>query len=177
MKTSGWVASAIGAVVLVGGGIWGVNALTASDDGTVTAVEETQAPTETPEPVETATVEPDESVEPAPEETVTPEYTELEQLFVDWARPLANSYIANIPELDEMSDEELLTAIHVACEAQDSGEADIVVEMPETDELGHLKNPSPEAYAAKDLNLLFIQAAQLGPDPSAAEPISYCDDM
>jgi len=93
------------------------------------------------------------------------------------ARPLANSYIANIPELDEMSDEELLTAIHVACEAQDSGEADIVVEMPETDELGHLKNPSPEAYAAKDLNLLFIQAAQLGPDPSAAEPISYCDDM
>lgn len=64
MKTSGWIASGIGAVVLVGGGIWGVNALTASDDGTVTAVEETQAPTETPEPVETATVEPDESETP-----------------------------------------------------------------------------------------------------------------
>lgn len=28
MKTSGWIASGIGAVVLVGGGIWGVNALT-----------------------------------------------------------------------------------------------------------------------------------------------------
>lgn len=168
MKKAGWIATVATGVVLVGGGAWAATTLPVNDEGAA-AVVETAAPT----PEASATPEATPTAEPTPEV----EHSDLEQLFIDWARPLANGYIADIPGLDEMSDDELLAAIDAACKAQGSEATDIVVEMPATDELGHLENPSPEAYASKDLNLLFIQAAQLGPDPSAADPVSYCDDM
>lgn len=116
MKTSGWVASGIGAVVLVGGGIWAATTLPASDEGTVTAVEETQAPTEAPDPVETATVEPDETVEPAPEETVTPEYSEAESEYLYGAHQVLSYRQIDLP------DAELLTAGYAICDALEAGE-------------------------------------------------------
>ena len=172
MKKAGWIASIAAGVVLVGGGAWGATTLAAEPTTSAGGVSDTAAPVE-PEPSATPEATPTPTVEATPEV----EHSDLEQLFIDWARPLANGYIADIPGLDEMSDDELLSAIDAACEAQGSEATDIVVEMPATDERGHLENPSPEAYASKDLNLLFIQAAQLGPDPSAADPVSYCDDM
>jgi len=180
MKKAGWMATVAAGVVLVGGGAWGATMLAVSDEAEVAAApisptpEVSATPTAEATPAPTATP----TVEPTSEVTETPEveHSELEQLFIDWARPLANDYIANIPGLDEMSDEELLAAIDLACETQGSEETDIVVEMPATDEYGNLENPSPEAYASKDLNLLFIQAARLGPD-GATGPQSYCADM
>lgn len=165
MKTSGWVASGIGAVVLVGGGIWAATTLPSDDETAYTGSYE-PAITETPEPAETATVEPDESAEPAPEETVEPEYTEAEADFLPWARGYYEAYRADAPRLPEMSDQDMLDALHKACEINGDRSAELVV-IPGFESIDDL-NPD---NAEDDANLLFIDAARTGNGAG----LSYCD--
>src|SRR5690606_20877137 len=110
MKTRTLAATILGGVILVGGGVAGTVALTGE-------TEAAPAVTETPEP----SVEPTEAVEtpdvePAPEETVAPEYSEAEQVFLDWARPIYEFNRSDAPRLPEMSDDDMLEALYKACE-------------------------------------------------------------
>lgn len=171
VKTSGWVASAVGAVVLVGGGIWAATTLPASDEAT----EPETAYTGSYEPVETETsepsVEPTEAVEtpdvePVPEETVAPEYTELEQVFLDWARPIYEFNRSDAPRLPEMSDEDMLEALYKACEIDGDPNTGLsVIPGFATADDFNVDN------AEDDANRLFIGAARLG----TGDGRSYCD--
>lgn len=112
MKTSGWVASAIGAVVVVGGGIWAATTLPANDETAYTGAYEpaiTETPEASPEPVETPAVEPSE----APETVVptpTVEYTEAESEYLYGAQ--ATVQLNGV----QISDADLLAAGYEICE-------------------------------------------------------------
>lgn len=174
MKTSGWVATAAGAVVVVGGGIFAVQALTADPGGHTEFRDDTEtaytgayepAITETPEPVETATAEPDETVEPAPEETVTPEFTEPEQVFLDWARPIYEFNRSTATRLPEMSDQDLLGALSKACEVGGDESLGLSV-IPGFDSADDF---DPNTWE-DDANAMFFGAARVGDGAG----MSYC---
>lgn len=121
MKTSGWIASAVGAVVVVGGGIWGVNALTGEPE-TEAAPVVTETPEASTEPVETPTVEPTPEVEPtsAPV-TVEPQPT---------AEPLTpeDEYLRASGEIVrgfgyEITDDELMAAGEYTCDVLEAGQS------------------------------------------------------
>lgn len=121
MKTSGWVASAIGAFVVVGGGIWAATTLPADDETAYTGAYE-PAITETPEPVETATVEPEESetpvaatgpIEVSAEPSEEPELTG-EDLMREYISYGAWWYV-------DASDEEILSLAYYVCDERDAG--------------------------------------------------------
>lgn len=160
MKTSSVVASIAAGVVIVGGGIFAVQALTADPGGEAHTIDDYAHSdvTETPEAVETATVEPDETVEPAPEETVTPEYSESDQIFLDWAQGIL-AYDGL-----EVTDTDLLMYLDKACAEYAAG------------------NERPNVYPAEldtefgDVNLIFIGAVQDGYGPGLTGTAgTYCD--
>ena len=169
MKKAGIAAIAAAGIVVLGGGAWAATTLPVNDEGTA-AVVETAAPT----PEASATPEATPTAEPTPEV----EHSDLEQLFIDWARPEVSSYVENIPDIDTMTDEELLDALYAACTALEAPipehNIDVIGGMPDLDDYGNLTSPSPEGYARLNLNELFVGAARLGPD-GATGPQSYCD--
>lgn len=119
MKTPGWIASGIGAVVVVCGDIWGVRALTNDEPETAYTGAYEPAITETPEastePVETPTVEPSEAPETV-EPTPTVEYTEAESEYLYGAHQVLSYRQIDLP------DAELLTAGYAICDALEAGE-------------------------------------------------------
>lgn len=168
MKTSGWVATAVGAVVVVGGGIWAATTLPADDETAYTGAYEpaiTETPAASAEPVETAAVEPEETIEPAPEETVTPEYSEAEQVFLPWARSFYEPYRADAPALPEMTDQDMLDALYKACELVD--EYPIVSSV--IPGFATMSDLNPD-NAEDDANRLFFDAARDG----NGSGMSYC---
>lgn len=114
MKTSSWTASAAATVVVVGGGIWGVNVLTDEPDTeSAPVVTETPAasaePVETVEPVESPGADPLESpeaVEPTP--SVDLSEGEAELVWLTQTQLLADL---------ELSEAEILEAAEFVCNA------------------------------------------------------------
>src|SRR5690606_19116743 len=114
MKTSTLVASIAAGVVIVGGGIWGVNALTGEPD-TESAPVVTETPAASADPVETPAVEPTPEVEPTsapvtvePQPTADPLTPEDEYLRASGEIVRGFGY--------EITDDELMAAGDYSCE-------------------------------------------------------------
>lgn len=176
MKKTGIIAIATAGIVALGGGAWAVTTLPASSDGTVAS-----APVETSEPTVTPTVEP--SVTPEPEVAPTVEPTsaptepaaidEIDDIYLPWARENYDWYVRTTPTLPEMTDDELIMALDVACGSLIDGDVppDLSV-VPGFDTAADL---DPETWE-DEANRMFTSAAEIGYGPNiTGEAGSYCD--
>ena len=174
MKKTGWIAATVGAVVVLGGGGYALGTMNNGDEPPVETADivtsSSPAPSDAPAPA--ASADPVEAVTPTPVESVDPglELTEAEQIFLPWARENYEFYRSTTSTLLAMSDQDMLDALHQACEVGGDRAAGLVV-IP-----GFASEDDLDPDTSEDeANRLFIDAARLGYGPGVTGTAgSYC---